>query len=59
MTRPNDLWDDMSILNSLYGELCWDNDDPIEFIPDYENDQIIVKRKESISVTMDLLILEK
>jgi hypothetical protein len=45
MTKPNDLWDDMSILNSLYGELCWDNDDPIEFIPDYENDQIIVKRK--------------
>ena len=36
---------DMAILNSLYGELCWDNDDPIEFIPDYENDQIIVKRK--------------
>ena len=35
MTKPNDLWDDMSILNSLYGELCWDNDDPIEFIPDY------------------------
>ena len=29
MTKPNDLWDDMSILNSLYGELCWDNDDPI------------------------------
>ena len=41
MTKPNDLWDDMSILNSLYGELCWDNDDPIEFIPDYENDQIM------------------
>ena len=45
MTKPNDLWDDMAILNSLYGELCWDNDDPIEFIRDYENDQIIVKRK--------------
>ena len=43
--KPNDLWDDMSILNSLYGELCWDNDDPIEFIPDYENDRIIIKRK--------------
>jgi len=45
MTKPNALWDDMSILNSLYGELCWDNDDPLEFIPDYENDQIIVRRK--------------
>ena len=44
MEQPNDLWDDMSILNSLYGELCWDND-PLEFIPDYENDQIIVRRK--------------
>ena len=48
MTKPNDLWDDMSILNSLYGELCWENNDPIEFIPDYENDQIIVKRKNGI-----------
>ena len=45
MTRPNDLWDDMSILNSLYSELCWDNDDIIEFTPDYENDRIIIKRK--------------
>ena len=45
MEKPNDLWDDMSILNSLYGELFWDNDDPIEFIPDYENDRIIIKRK--------------
>jgi len=30
MTKPKDLWDDLSILNSLYGELCWDNEDPIE-----------------------------
>ena len=43
--KPNDLWDDMSTLNSLYGELCWNHDDPIEFIPDYENDRIIIKRK--------------
>ena len=43
--KPNDLWDDMSTLNSLYGELCWYHDDPIEFIPDYENDRIIIKRK--------------
>ena len=45
MTRPNDLWDDMAILNSLYSELCWDHDDIIEFIPDYKNDRIIIKRK--------------
>ena len=45
MTRPNDLWDDMAILNSLYSELCSDHDDVIEFTPDYENDRIIIKRK--------------
>ena len=22
MTKPNDLWDDMATLNSLYSELC-------------------------------------
>jgi len=43
--QPNDLWDDMATLNSLYGELCWNHDDILEFIPDYENDRIIIKRK--------------
>ena len=32
MTRPNDLWDDMATLNSLYSELCWDHDDIIDKI---------------------------
>ena len=45
MEQPKDLWDDMATLNSLYGELCWNHEDPIEFIPDYENDRIIIKRK--------------
>ena len=43
--QPNDLWQDMATLNSLYGELCWNHDDILEFIPDYENDRIIIKRK--------------
>ena len=41
MEQSNDLWDDMATLNSLYGELCWNHEDPLEFIPDYENDRII------------------
>ena len=41
----NDLWEDMDRLNSLYEELMWDNDDVLEFIPDYENDRIIIKNK--------------
>ena len=45
MTRPNEHCYDMAILNSLYSELCWDHDDVIEFTPDYENDRIIIKRK--------------
>ncbi len=43
--RVSDLWDDMGTLNSLYSEMCWKNDEPIEFIPDYENDCIIIRRK--------------
>ena len=46
--QPNDLWDDMATLNSLYGELCWSYDDPLEFIPDYENDRIIIKRRSTL-----------
>ena len=25
--EPNDLWEDMDRLNTLYEELCWDIDD--------------------------------
>ena len=31
MEQSNDLWDDMATLNSLYGELCWNHEDPLEF----------------------------
>ena len=41
----NDLWEDMDRLNSLYEELVWENEDVLEFIPDYENDRIIIKNK--------------
>ena len=45
MTEPKDLWQDMATLNSLYEELCWDNDDVIEFVPDYSNNCIIIRNK--------------
>ena len=41
----NDLWEDMDRLNALYEELMWDNDDVLEFVADYKNDRIIIKRK--------------
>ena len=41
----NDLWHDMKVLNSLYEELMWDNEDILEFVADYENNRIIVKNK--------------
>ena len=44
----NDLWEDMDRLNSLYEELMWDKDDVLEFVPDYENDRIIIKNRSRI-----------
>lgn len=41
-----DLWQDMSTLNSLYEELCWDPDEELEFKPDFTNDCIVIRRKE-------------
>ena len=41
----NDLWEDMDRLNAMYEELCWNWDDVLEFVPDYKNNQIIVKNK--------------
>ena len=45
----SDLWSDMSKLNSMYEELCWGNEDILEFVADYENNQVIIRIK-----TMDL-----
>ena len=43
--QPTDLYEDMRRLNSLYEELCWDNDDILEFNPDYDNNCIIIRNK--------------
>ena len=39
----NDLWEDMDRLNAMYEELMWDNDDVLEFVADYKNNQIIIR----------------
>ena len=41
----NDLWEDMDRLNALYEELLWDNDDVLEFVADYKNNQIIIRNR--------------
>ena len=41
----NDLFEDMARLNSLYEELMWDHKDILEFIPDYDNNRIIIQNK--------------
>jgi len=47
MQRVNDLYDDMERLNSLYQELCWDNDVHLDMIPDYKNNCIIIKPRDT------------
>ena len=46
MTNPNQLWEDMAKLNALYEELLWDPEDELEFVADYENNQIIIRNAE-------------
>ena len=46
--EPTDLYEDMRQLNMLYEELMWENDDVLEFVPDYENNHIIIKNKTMI-----------
>ena len=41
--RPSDMYH-MKI-NMLNEEMCWDNDDILEFYPDYENNTIIIRNK--------------
>ncbi len=41
MPDPDILWQDMSKLNSLYEELCWDADDDLVFT--IEGDRIIIR----------------
>ena len=37
----NDLWHDMKVLNSLYQELRWENDDEIQFR--IEDERIVIR----------------
>jgi len=37
----NDLWHDMKVLNSLYQELMWDNEDELQFR--IEGDRIVIR----------------
>ena len=37
----NDLWHDMKVLNSLYEELMWHNDDDIQFR--IEDERIVIR----------------
>ena len=46
--EPTDLYEGMRQLNMLYEELMWENSDVLEFVPDYENNQIIIKNKTMI-----------
>ena len=39
--KLNDLWHDMKVLNSLYQELMWDNDDEIQFR--IEDERIVIR----------------
>ena len=41
----NDLWEDMDRLNALYEEMDWPSEDVLDFIPDYENNQIIIRNR--------------
>ena len=41
----SDMYEDMGKLNALYAELMWDHEDELEFVPDYNNDRIIIYNK--------------
>ena len=39
------MYEDMGKLNALYAELMWDHEAELEFVPDYNNDRIIIYNK--------------
>ena len=41
----NDLWEDMDRLNAMYEVLMRDNEDVLEFVADYKNNQIIISNR--------------
>ena len=44
---PTDLYEDMARLNALNEELMWDHEDILEFVADYENNRIIIKKQDT------------
>ena len=55
MPNPNQLYEDMEILNNLYERLGWPADDPLTFL--IEGDKIVIRnlyheqRKKPITLT--------
>jgi len=45
LPMTSDMYEDMGKLNALYAELMWDHEDELEFVPDYNNDRIIIYNK--------------
>ena len=45
LPMTSDMYEDMGKLNALYAELMWDHEDEVEFVPDYNNDRIIIYNK--------------
>ena len=44
---PTDLYEDMARLNALYEDLMWYHEDILEFVADYENNRIIIKKQDT------------
>tara|TARA_B100001250_G_C19283733_1_gene564418 strand:+ start:39 stop:242 length:204 start_codon:yes stop_codon:yes gene_type:complete len=42
----NDLYQDMERLNALYEELMWPHDVVLDFSADYENNRIIISKRD-------------
>ena len=47
MDKVEDIYEDMGRLNTLYEELCWDSNVHLDMIPDYKNNCIIIKPRDT------------
>jgi hypothetical protein len=50
MPNPNQLYEDMQKLDALYGELCWDPDDDLQFTHDGER-VLVINRTRALDKT--------
>jgi len=50
--NTTDVYEDMRRLNAMYEEMCWGWGDVLEFVADYENNQIIIKNKSMKDVSL-------